>query len=43
VYFSVIIGYYLVEQISPVIKNIDGGSVMGATGNQAVFTDQPGF
>jgi hypothetical protein len=43
VYFSVIIGYYLVEQISPVIKNIDGGSVMGTPGNQAVFTDQPGF
>jgi hypothetical protein len=44
VYFSVIIGYYLVEQISPVIKNMDGGSVMGgSTGNQAVFTDQPGF
>ena len=39
VYFSVIIGYYLVEQISPVIKNMDSTTPTG----QNVFTDNPGF
>lgn len=39
VYFSVIIGYYLIEQISPVIKNIEGGTLT----SQNVFTDNPGF
>jgi hypothetical protein len=39
VYFSVIIGYYLIEQISPVIKNMDSGTPTG----QNVFTDNPGF
>jgi hypothetical protein len=39
VYFSVIIGYYLIEQISPVIKNIEGGTPV----SQNVFTDNPGF
>jgi hypothetical protein len=39
VYFSVIIGYYLIEQISPVIKNMDGATPI----SQNVFTDNPGF
>lgn len=39
VYFSVIIGYYLIEQISPVIKNMEGSAPVG----QNVFTDNPGF
>ena len=43
VYFSVIIGYFLIEQITPVIKNIEGGTIVPATGNQNVFTDNPGF
>lgn len=39
VYFSVIIGYFLIEHISPVIKNMDNGTPTG----QNVFTDNPGF
>lgn len=38
VYFSVIIGYYLLEQLKPVIQN--GGDTPSLT---PVFTDNPSF
>jgi len=39
VYFSVIAGNFITEQLSPVIQN--GGE--GGVTNPAVFTDNPGF
>jgi len=39
VYFSVVVGLFIVEQLRPVIQ--DGGD--GAVTNPAVFTDNPGF
>jgi hypothetical protein len=38
VYFSVVIGYFILEQIKPMIQ--EGGTVNGAT---QVFTDNPAF
>ena len=39
VYFSVVVGLFVVEQLKPVIQ--DGGE--GVVTNPAVFTDNPGF
>ena len=39
VYFSVVVGLFVVEQLKPVIQ--DGGD--GVVTNPAVFTDNPGF
>lgn len=39
VYFSVVVGLFVVEQLKPVIQ--DGGE--NAVVNPAVFTDNPGF
>ncbi len=38
VYISVVIGYFILEQLKPVIQN--GGEGAGVT---PVFTDNPGF
>lgn len=38
VYFSVVSGNFIINQISPVIKNVSGGSNV-----TPVFTDNPGF
>ena len=38
VYFSVICGYFILEQVKPIIQN--GGDVIGVT---PVFTDNPEF
>ena len=38
VYFSVIVGYFILEQLKPVIQN--GGEGIQTT---PVFTDNPGF
>ena len=38
VYISVVLGYYILEQLKPVIQN--GGSNIV---NTPVFTDNPGF
>jgi len=39
VYFSVVVGLFVVEQLKPVIQDGGEGSVL----NPAVFTDNPGF
>jgi hypothetical protein len=39
VYFSVIIGYFILEQLKPIIQNA-GGEI---NKNTPVFTDNPGF
>jgi len=39
VYFSVVVGLFIIDQLKPVIQ--DGGE--GAVVNPAVFTDNPGF
>jgi len=38
VYLSVVAGYFILEQLKPVIQN-GGGSII----NTPVFTDNPGF
>jgi hypothetical protein len=38
VYISVVIGYYILEQLKPVIQN-GGNNII----NTPVFTDNPGF
>jgi len=40
VYFSVICGYFIIEQLNPVAVNIAGGAASTAT---PVFTDNPEF
>jgi len=37
VYFSVIVGHFVIEQATPVIENVS------ASGNPVVFTDNPAF
>lgn len=39
VYFSVVIGYFVLEQLKPVIQEAGGGGEL----NAAVFTDNPNF
>lgn len=39
VYFSVIIGYFILEQLKPIIQNAGGDIIK----NTPVFTDNPGF
>lgn len=39
VYFSVVIGLFVVEQLKPVIQDGGNSSII----NPAVFTDNPGF
>ena len=36
VYFSVILGYFIIEQVNPVIENVSDKNIH-------VFTDNPGF
>jgi hypothetical protein len=36
VYFSVILGYFILEQVNPVIENVSDKNIH-------VFTDNPGF
>jgi predicted PurR-regulated permease PerM len=36
VYFSVILGYFVIEQVNPVIQNVSDKNIH-------VFTDNPGF
>lgn len=36
VYFSVILGYFVIEQVNPVIENVSDKNIH-------VFTDNPGF
>ena len=36
VYFSVIVGYFVIEQVNPVIENVSDKNIH-------VFTDNPGF
>jgi hypothetical protein len=37
VYFSVVVGYYILQQINPIMNNISGGA------STPIFTDNPGF
>ena len=39
VYISVVIGYYILEQLKPVIQNGGSNNII----NTPVFTDNPGF